>query len=101
MAGWLQLAPGGYLVTFNETVNLPLNLMALARPRSSLIRSGVSLHTGVWDAGYAGRSQSLLMVHHPAGYRMQRDARIAQLVFFPLVAADSEGYTGRYQNENP
>ena len=51
--GWLQLEPGPFLVTFNEVVNLPLNIMALGRPRSSLLRSGVSIHTAVWDAGYS------------------------------------------------
>ena len=98
--GWLSLDPGEYLVTFNEVVNLPRWLMALGRPRSSLLRMGVTLHTAVWDAGYSGRSQALLVVHRPAGLRLQRNARIAQLVFFPLTAADAQGYTGRYQGEN-
>ena len=30
--GWLQLAPGSYLITLNEVVALPLDLMALGRP---------------------------------------------------------------------
>ena len=98
--GWLALSPGQYLVTFNEVVNLPRWLMALGRPRSSLLRMGVSLHTSVWDAGYSGRSQALLVVHNPAGFRLQRDARIAQLVFFPMSAPDARGYEGRYQREN-
>lgn len=98
--GWLHLEPGPYLITFNEVVNLPRHIMALARPRSSLLRSGVAIHTAVWDAGYSGRSQALLVVHHPAGFRIRRDARVAQLVFFPLDAADTQGYAGRYQNEN-
>ena len=100
--GWvsLTLPPGPYLVTFNEVVSLPHNLMALCRPRSSLLRSGVALHTAVWDAGYAGRSQALLVVHHPAGWRVRRDARIAQMVFLPLAAPDDVGYAGRYQGEN-
>lgn len=98
--GWLVLPPGQYLVTFKEVVNLPRWLMALGRPRSSLLRMGVSLHTAVWDAGYSGRSQALLVVHNAAGFRLQRDARIAQLVFFPLAAPDDRGYDGRYQREN-
>ena len=98
--GRLALPPGHYLVTFNEVVNLPRWLMALGRPRSSLLRMGVSLHTAVWDAGYSGRSQALLVVHNAAGFRLQRDARIAQLVFFPLSAPDDRGYDGRYQREN-
>ena len=97
--GWVSLAPGAYLVTFNEVVNLPLDLMALGRPRSSILRSGVSLHTAVWDAGYSGRSQSLLTVHHADGFRLQRDARLAQLVFFRLGTLTGEGYRGRYQGE--
>lgn len=97
---WLDLRPGAYLVTFNEVVNLPLDVMALGRPRSSLLRSGVSLHTAVWDAGYRGRSQSLLVVHHPSGYRLQRGARLMQLIFFRLPQAAGEGYQGRFQGEN-
>ena len=98
--GWLDLLPGPYLVTFAEEVSLPLSLMALCLPRSSLIRSGVSIGTGVGDAGYRGRFQALLVVHHPAGYRLQRGARVAQLVFFPLDTPADQGYAGAYLNEN-
>ena len=98
--GWLQLEPGPFLVTFNEVVNLPLNVMALGRPRSSLLRSGAGVHTAVWDAGYRGRSQALLVVYHPDGYRVQRDARLMQLVFFQMETAASRGYQGRFQSEN-
>ena len=97
--GWMSLEPGAYLVTFNEVVNLPPDLMAMGRPRSSLLRSGVSLHTAVWDAGYRGRSQSLLTVHHPDGFRLQRGARLAQLVFFRLATPPEQGYRGRFQGE--
>ena len=97
--GWLSLELGAYLITFNEVVNLPPDLMALGRPRSSLLRSGVALHTAVWDAGYRGRSQSLLTVHHPAGFRLQRNARLAQLVFFRLATSPEQGYQGRYQGD--
>ena len=96
---WLFLAAASYLVSFNEVVNLPADLMALGRPRSSLLRSGVSLHTAVWDAGYHGRSQSLLTVHHQAGFRLQRNSRLAQLVFLRLSAPSQQGYRGRYQDE--
>lgn len=98
--GWLDLLPGPYLVTFSEEVNLPLSLMALCFPRSSLIRSGVSIEAGVGDAGYRGRFQALLVVHHPAGYRLQRGARVAQLVFLPLDTPADQGYAGAYLNEN-
>jgi dUTP pyrophosphatase len=98
-AGMLDLPPGAYQVRFTETVNLPAWLMAYARPRSSLLRSGVALHTAVWDAGYSGRGVALMVVYHPAGFRLARGARICQLVFHQLNAATGSGYTGAYQRE--
>lgn len=98
--GWFELAPGAYHITYAETVSLPKNLMAFGRPRSSLGRSGVSMHTAVWDAGYSGRSTSLMVVYNPAGFRVQIGARIAQLVFIELTTADEVGYQGIYQGEN-
>jgi dUTP pyrophosphatase len=98
--GYLHLAQGSYLITLNEIVDLPHNIMALARPRSSLLRSGVSIHTAVWDAGYRGRSQALLTVHNAFGYRLSKGARLLQMVFMYLASPVAEGYSGRYQNEN-
>jgi len=98
--GWLHLPAGSYLITFNEVVHLPLDLMALGRPRSSLLRSGVSIHTAVWDAGYEGRSQALLRIYNPNGYRVQKDARLLQLVFFRLEQPLNQGYQGRFLGEN-
>lgn len=97
--GYVELLPGAYVVTFNEVVNLPRDIMALMQPRSSLLRSAVSVHGAVWDAGYSGRSRSLLAVHHPRGFRLQRNAAIAQMVFFRL-SGETEGYSGTYQGEN-
>jgi len=97
--GYIELAPGIYMITYNEIVHIPTNLMALARPRSSLLRCGVSIGTAVWDAGYSGRSQSLMQVLNPKGFRVQKNARVAQLVFMSL-SAETEGYAGKYQNEN-
>ena len=97
---FLDLAPGPYQIVFNEVVDLPNDLMALGRPRSSLARCGVAIHSAVWDAGYRGRSTSLLVVANPAGFRVARDARLLQLVFFALGESVGEGYQGAYQGEN-
>jgi dUTP pyrophosphatase len=95
----LFLPPGVYQVRFNEVVNIPDWLMAYARPRSSLLRSGVALHTAVWDAGYSGRGVAMMVVYHPAGFRVARNARICQLVFHRLTGATDAGYAGAYQGE--
>ncbi|MGP8079071.1 MAG: deoxyuridine 5'-triphosphate nucleotidohydrolase [Dehalococcoidales bacterium] len=97
--GFMELMPGSYMITYNEIVHIPTNLMALARPRSSLLRCGVNIGTAVWDAGYSGRSQSLMLVYNPNGFRVQKDARVAQLVFMTLTD-ETESYCGKYQNEN-
>jgi len=95
----LELPPGPYLITYNEIVNLPRNVSALGAPRSSLLRCGVSVHMAVWDAGYSGRSQSLMVVHNLFNFRVQHNARVAQLVFFQLTN-ETEAYNGAYQGEN-
>jgi len=96
---FIDLMPGAYIITYNEIVHLPKNVMALATPRSSLLRCGVTINTAVWDAGYSGRSQSLMVVYNPQGFRLQRNARIVQLVFLQLTR-ETEGYQGVYQGEN-
>jgi len=96
---FIDLMPGAYIITYNEIVHLPKNIMALARPRSSLLRCGVTIGTAVWDAGYSGRSQSLMVVYNPQGLRLQRNAGMVQLIFFQLTA-ETEGYRGKYQGEN-
>jgi len=96
---FIDLMPGAYIVVYNEVVHLPKNVMALATPRSSLLRCGVTVNTAVWDAGYSGRSQSLMVVYNPQGIRLQRNARIVQLVFLQLTQ-ETEGYQGVYQGEN-
>ena len=96
---FIDLVPGAYSITYNEIIHLPKNVMALATPRSSLLRCGVTVNTAVWDAGYSGRSQSLMVVYNPQGFRLQRNARIVQIVFLQLTK-ETEGYQGAYQGEN-
>lgn len=96
---WFELAPGPYVARLGEVVALPLDVMALGRPRSSLLRNGVAIHNAVWDAGYVGRSEVLLMVYNPAGFRVRRLSRILQLVFFRLDAPTTP-YAGTFQGEN-
>jgi dUTP pyrophosphatase len=94
----IHLPPGNYLITYNEVVSLPKDVMALGRTRSSLLRCGAAIHTAVWDAGYSGRSQSLIVVYNKDGIILEKNARLLQLVFFRLGTA-TEGYCGIYQGE--
>jgi dUTP pyrophosphatase len=97
--GYIDLMAGAYIITYNEIVHMPKDIMALGRPRSSLLRCGVTIGTAVWDAGYEGRSQSLMVVYNPQGFRVQKNTRVMQLIFFKLTG-ETEGYRGAYQGEN-
>ncbi len=97
---WLALEPGTYGIRYAEWVALPADCGALCFPRSSLLRMGLHVPTAVWDAGYAGRGEGLLQVGNEHGVRLQRGARIVQLVVFRLTTAASAAYRGAYQHEN-
>ncbi|MGM0592164.1 MAG: deoxyuridine 5'-triphosphate nucleotidohydrolase [Halobacteriota archaeon] len=90
-----RLTPGGYVARYGETVRIPTGHVGYIYPRSSLLRNSCMLNTAVWDAGYEGRGEGLLEVHHDV--ELERGARIAQLV---LAEADHDGtYDGSYQGE--
>jgi dUTP pyrophosphatase len=99
--GWLDLLPATYGIRYAEWVEVPVDCGGLCFPRSSLLRMGVSVPTAVWDAGYAGQGNGLLVVSSPHGARVQRGARIAQLVLFRLTEPASAAYAGQYQHEGP
>lgn len=97
--GWWYLGQGVYKVRYCEIVEIPLDVVALCFPRSSLLRMGVDLRCTVWDPGYKGRGEGLLIVHNPYGVRLEVKARVAQLVFIKLVERPERGYTGVYYGE--
>ena len=90
------LPSGGYVARYAEIVRIPDGHVGFILPRSSLMRNSCMLNTAVWDAGYEGRGEGLLQVHHDI--EIERGARVAQLV---LAEADHDGtYEGSYQGEN-
>jgi dUTP pyrophosphatase len=97
--GWVHLSPGCYEVTFNEIVTIPNDAVALARPRSSLLRSGATIESAVWDAGFHGVSISLLLVYNPHGISLQKNARLLQLFFVKMSQEAQKTYQGIYQEE--
>ncbi len=82
--GWLALEGGTYGVRYAERVEVPPDCGGLCFPRSSLLRMGLHVPTAV--------------VGNPHGVRLQRGARIAQLVLFRLTEAASATYSGHYQD---
>jgi dUTP pyrophosphatase len=96
--GSVWLEQGSYLVDLNETVAIPADKVAIAIPRSSLLRMGVSLGTALWDPGYKGKGQVLLVVHNEYGVTLYKDTRLLQLVYMDLNKESAELYNGQYQH---
>lgn len=95
--GWWNLKSGAYKIKTNETFNLPRDLMAFAFSRSSLLRMGLFVQTGVWDAGFQGKAEFLLVVGNSKGAQIKQNARITQLIFQKINKAE-KGYSGIYKD---
>ncbi len=93
-----KLQPGGYLVKYNEIVNVPLDAIGIVLPRSSLMRCGGTLCSAVWDPGYNGRGVGLLIIF--TEMKIHKNARIAQIIFIKTLEKTTKSYSGEYQNEN-
>jgi len=94
--GWWKLACGAYKVRTNEAVNLPNNLAALGFTRTSLLRMGVLTQNGIWDAGFKGKGEFILVVSNPKGINIKQNARVVQLMF--IGVEQTEEYQGIYKN---
>jgi dUTP pyrophosphatase len=90
-----HLQPGGYVLQYAETISIPDGHVGFVYPRSSLMRNSCMLDTAVWDAGYTGKGEGLLEVHHDI--ELEQGARVAQLVLARADHADT--YDGSYQGE--
>jgi len=96
--GWWDLKTGAYKIEANEFLRLPKNIIGIAFPRSSLLRMGAFTQTGIWDAGFNGKSEFILVVQNPRGLRLKQNARLIQMVFEKIKAVN-KGYQGIYQME--
>ncbi|MFN3910014.1 MAG: deoxyuridine 5'-triphosphate nucleotidohydrolase [Candidatus Anstonellaceae archaeon] len=96
----VMLKAGAYKIIFNEVINVPADAIAIAQSRSSLLRAGAATINAVWDPGYSGRSEGLLVVFNPKGITFYKNAKVLQLIFIRLEKEAKNLYQGKYQNEN-
>lgn len=88
----MNLSVGSYLVEFNKTVDIPLDVMGRICVGSSLFRSGAMIQAGVMDSGYKGAFGAMLQVVNPHGLRLVKDIKLAQIVFCQM-SKSVEGYS--------
>lgn len=85
-----------YLVKTIERINLPENILALFRPRSTLFRSGLALFTGKVDPGYHGEPSFGLINLSKANFQLEMGARIVHVMFYE-VKGKTKVYRGQWQ----
>ncbi|RAP44873.1 MAG: deoxyuridine 5'-triphosphate nucleotidohydrolase [Methanosphaera sp. rholeuAM6] len=87
-----------YSVTIMGKTRIPVGYTMLYLPRSTLLRSFISVHTAVGDPGFYGTLQFMITNNGDYDYRIKRGERIAQAVVFKV---DGSGrYDGSYQEED-
>ncbi len=93
----LVVAPGEYyLVQTAESIKVPLTLMPMVYPRSSLFRAGLLLLATKTDPGYEGPLTFGLANLGPFPVKLQLGARICNIVFHS-IEGESIGYRGQHQ----
>lgn len=97
--GVYSLDPGYYEFSMVEGCNIKPNVCMYLKHRSSLIRCGVAVYSGQFDAGFSTNSMGAFMeVKNPAGVRIERNARVAQTIFTRTNSVENL-YDGQWQND--
>lgn len=86
-----------YLVKTVEEVNLPENIAALFKPRSTLFRSGIILRTGFANPGYHGPLYFGLFNAGNLEVEIELGARFCSVYFAEVKGKSVNKYRGQWQ----
>ena len=84
-----------YLASIDRKIKIPKGYSMLYLPRSTLLRSFVSVQTAVGDPGFYGTLMFMLYNHGDYEFRIKKGDRIAQAVVFQVEGSGE--YKGSYQ----
>lgn len=90
-------AKTSYSVSIMGKTKIPVGYSMLYLPRSTLLRSFISVHTAVGDPGFYGTLQFMIVNNGDYDYKIKKGERIAQAVVFKVTG--SGRYDGSYQEE--
>lgn len=91
-----QLQAGTYSLTFEQGVKLPTNYTAFIRHRSSVLRCGGIITSGVYDPGFEVDQMGAVLIA-TENIQIEKGARVAQIILFENVEA--EAYDGQFQKD--
>lgn len=86
-----------YLASIKRKIKIPKGYTMLYNPRSTLLRSFVSVETAVGDPGFYGTLTFLIINHGKYPYKIKKGDRIAQGVVFKVIGSGE--YNGSYQEK--
>ena len=84
-----------YLASIKRKIKIPKGYTMLYLPRSTLLRSFVSVQTAVGDPGFYGTLMFMIYNHGDFEYEIKSGDRIALAVLFPFEVSGE--YNGSYQ----
>jgi deoxycytidine triphosphate deaminase len=91
-----KLEPGTYSLTFEQGCKLPNNMTAFIRHRSSILRCGAIIKSGVFDPGFEVDEMGSIMIVTESMI-VEKSARVAQIIMFENNEA--ELYNGQWQKD--
>ena len=86
-----------YLASIDRKIKIPKGYSMLYLPRSTLLRSFVSVQTAVGDPGFFGTLMFMIYNHGDFEFKIKKGDRIAQGVVFEVEGSGE--YNGSYQEE--
>ena len=86
-----------YLASIDRKIKIPKGYTMLYLPRSTLLRSFISVQTAVGDPGFYGTLMFMIYNYGDFEYKIKKGDRIAQAVVFPVKGSGE--YDGSYQEE--
>ena len=93
----IDIKPGDfYLVKTIEKVNMPDDLLAVFKPRSTMQRMGLFLRTAQVAPGYSGELTFALKNVGPVTVKLELGARIVHIMFTEIKGS-SNLYRGQWQ----
>jgi dUTP pyrophosphatase len=93
-----QLEPGTYLVEVAEEIIIPNDAIGYVAPRSTLLRMGATVFSGIWDKGFQGigDNHGRILLQTSLPFEIHTSVAIAQMIFISAVD-DKTVYQGNYQ----
>lgn len=89
----------GRLASTIERFDMPADVIAAVKDKSSLLRRFVTVHNSVIEPGWRGYLTLELTRHLPWPIRIKAGTPIAQIIFERLEAPTERPYSGKYQNQ--